>query len=251
MKTVNFVLLVISVFLLGAIILAIVLDTNERSMDVVDVDIDIIFMDKGRGRWETQFRVWKQQWRTRRSLRFIVFSPNRIEFSTGDDTVFIAIQTSESENTLYTTAGTLIPSTEGRHFLWASDNVIPLHRVSASTFQVPHSDLWRFFGGCHSDEIVMNLQAEYEETLPVGVFPYTLTQGRNIIEFRHALLNPETKACFTYIYQTVLLRQETDISQLSKHFPSQLFQIVHISPQSNSTIALNQAVIAFWQSLVT
>jgi hypothetical protein len=248
MRKVSFILLLVCLFLFGAVILAIVLDQNLNKITGWDVGLDVIFVSKGRNRLREQYTLWKQAWKSRQSTRFFVFSQNPLDPIDEDMSVVVS---SESEEYLFTHAQDLLPDTQGRHFLWASDNVIPMRYVGARMFQLEgefRHPLVRFFGGLKTDALLMDVHDQFESwNFPVTLMSYAEVGHREFVDVRLQIMNAHE-----YIYSSrahmVLLKHESDRSILEHPIYTSLFQIVHISPQASDPNLLNSYVQTFWQN---
>lgn len=248
MRKVSFILLLVCLFLLAGVILAIALDQNLNKITGWDVGLDVIFVSKGRNRLREQYTLWKQAWKSRQTTRFFVFSQEPL---TPIDEDMQVVLSSESEEHLFTHAQELLPDTQDRYFLWASDNVVPLRYVNARSFQVDgefHHSLVRFFGGIRTDAVLMDVDDQFESwNYPVTLMPYSEVGNRDFVDVRLQLMNASE-----YIYSSrahiVVLKHESDRALLEHPVYTSIFQIVHISPQASDAELLNSYVQVFWQN---
>jgi len=260
MQTVHFVLLIISLFLLAAIILAICIDTSQRSVNQFDTHIDIVLIETGRKRLESLYRLWKARWHSRYDTRFIVFVMDQSDVHPFDSNVLVLQTPVPSSSTplehqinLFTHmkdyVGTWLGGVSGRSFLWAGDNVFPLqHRVKPSVFQVPNSHMFRFFNGTRTDGFLIQAEEDFESTLPCTPFVYDEIDHRDFNDIKLQLMLPyEPKYVFSaQIEETVVLKTSNDLDRLQHRTKSaQPFEVIHISPRSADQAGLNEKVQLF------
>lgn len=254
------VLLIVSLLLFTGIVLTIVLDTSSRKVDEFDVGVDVIFIEKGRQRLTDQFMLWRQSWVSRYTTRFIVVVTDSQAVEPIDELNVVHVPVPdqvtqiEHEKNLFTYLFDHVHDTQGRYFIWAGDNVFPMQKhIHPSTFQAPNTNLLRFFNGIQTDAVLLDVQDDFEPTLPCTLFSYDKLKDHDFSDMKLDFLLQYTP---TYIFtteldETIVLKKTTDVSRLQKRTTSaRVFGVIHLSPTSQVQEELNQKVKEFIHQLL-
>lgn len=250
LNSVDFVLLMLSAVLLAAVLLIILLNEQVITVHEYDENVDIVFVERGRGRVQAQYAVWEAHWSSFFTTKWWVIAlkdtqpPDPIP----EGVTWISTDIEHEQDAFMHLPEILqannVPSSQllGRYFLWASDQVIPTRDVSPHTFHVPTSKpLRRYFSGVQLDNWVFDLEGEFEDTLPASLFSYDSLGGT----YRDFILTTILGNEFAYssIARHVVLVYDGDELLRSSRT---LFQVVHISTRAPNPVALNEQVIDHW-----
>jgi hypothetical protein len=247
---VDFVLLILSFFLLIAVILAIVLDHNKKVWHQFDVVLDVVIVDKGRKRTRAQYKRWKSKWQSKNEMRFIVIHKHDGPIALEEPDV-VTLKTELDEKDLFISLANFVENTSDRWFLWAGDQVVPHVPIRALTFRSPNSRMLRFFGGKLPDAMIMGVDNEFEFILPVGLFKYNeMLMISSFSDLQLALIH-HPEMCYAHIYQELVLVKPEDADKLRERLVNELFQVVHISPRAREIDQLNNILVDVWDPPTT
>jgi hypothetical protein len=253
-RVVTGVLIALFMVILTAIILIIVLGDKKRTIAIkVPEEIDVIIIDRGRGRSAYQistidkYMPWVHHIIIVKITQSVTFTVNHdLPRSSNVERPVINVETSETD--LLSIFENIQNIVDSKHFIFLGDTTIPVRLMKQKIMWSASSKL-RMFNYLDIDARTIGFEAYYEPTMPVMVVSLNdLTEAGNLDYYVLSLSVTDNVVYSPFINRMIILTDNkfTDEQQIQKKTQmSEYFMTFVISPPLSNDCqeVMNQKII--------